>query len=93
VVSLIIYTINLLQAFKYFIKAAQNGADEEKAINAAIHVVSTSKDDQLAVQLVSFLSGEHDNIPKVFSYFSIFFESFLRFFFYVYIGNLFCRLF
>ena len=47
-------------------KAAQHGGDDEKAINAAIHIVSTSQDDQLAAQLIGFLNGEKDNIPKVF---------------------------
>jgi WD repeat-containing protein 19 len=57
------------KAFKFFIKAALNGGDEEKAINAAIHIVSTSKDDQLAAQLIAFLNGEQDNIPKVLYFF------------------------
>ena len=57
--------MTIMQAFKFFIKAAHNGGDEEKAINAAIHIVSTSKDDQLAAQLIGFLNGEQDNIPKV----------------------------
>lgn len=46
-------------------KAAQHGGDDEKAINAAIHIVSTSKDEHLASQLIGFLNGEQDNIPKV----------------------------
>lgn len=53
-----------MQAFKFFTKAAQNGSEEEKAINAAIHIVSTSGDDQLALQLAAFLEGSYDNVPK-----------------------------
>ncbi|KZS07049.1 Outer segment 6 [Daphnia magna] len=52
------------KAFKYFIKAAQHSGDDEKAINAAIHIVSTANDNHLAVQLIGFLNGEQDNIPK-----------------------------
>ncbi|EFX73748.1 hypothetical protein DAPPUDRAFT_324995 [Daphnia pulex] len=52
------------KAFKYFLKGAQHGSDDEKAINAAIHIVSTSQDDHLATQLIGFLNGEQDNIPK-----------------------------
>lgn len=58
-------TKNIFQAFKYFIKAAQHSGDDEKAINAAIHIVSTANDNHLAVQLIGFLNGEQDNIPKV----------------------------
>ena len=54
-----------MQAFKHLVRAAQNGADEDKAINAAIQIVATSKDEQLAAQLLAFLEGTTDNIPKV----------------------------
>nr|XP_022918657.1 WD repeat-containing protein 19 [Onthophagus taurus] len=50
------------KALKHLLKASKT--DEQEAISTAIDAVASSNDDVLANQLVEFLLGESDGIPK-----------------------------
>lgn len=49
---------------KHLLKAAKSNSDENEAITIAIDVIASSNDDHLANQLIEFLLGEADGIPK-----------------------------
>lgn len=51
---------------KHLIRAAQSTSTEDsESIQMAIDVVAASNDDGLTRQLIDFLMGEVDGIPKV----------------------------
>ncbi|KAK9743679.1 WD domain, G-beta repeat [Popillia japonica] len=52
------------KAMKHLLRAAKSNSDENEAISSAIDVVASSNDDQLANQLIEFLLGETDGMPK-----------------------------
>lgn len=49
---------------KHLLKAAKSNSDENEAITLAIDVVASSNDDSLAKQLIEYLLGEVDGMPK-----------------------------
>lgn len=63
------YTNGLMcssQAVKHLIRAAQNTSTEDsESIQMAIDVVAAANDAALTRQLIDFLMGEVDGIPKV----------------------------
>ncbi|XP_063927605.1 WD repeat-containing protein 19 [Zophobas morio] len=52
------------KAMKHLLKAAKSNSKENEAITAAIDVVASSKDEALSAQLIEFLLGEADGLPK-----------------------------
>lgn len=56
--------INIFQALRHLLKAAQLVPDDDKAITYAIDTVASSKDEKLVNQLIDFLLGG-DGLPKV----------------------------
>lgn len=50
------------QAMKHFLRCS---GEDGQAIELAIETVGRANDDQLTRQLIDFLMGETDNIPKV----------------------------
>jgi WD repeat-containing protein 19 len=52
------------KAMKHLLKAAKSNSKENEAITAAIDVVASSKDEALSAQLIEFLLGESDGLPK-----------------------------
>lgn len=52
------------KAMKHLLKAAKSNSKENEAITAAIDVVASSKDESLSNQLIEFLLGESDGLPK-----------------------------
>ncbi|KAI4462589.1 osmotic avoidance abnormal protein 1/wd repeat membrane protein [Holotrichia oblita] len=52
------------KAMKHLLRAAKSNSDENEAISSAIDVVASSNEDQLANQLIEFLLGETDGMPK-----------------------------
>lgn len=59
-------TILSSQAVKHLIRAAQSTSSEDsESIQMAIDVVAAANDDGLTRQLIDFLMGEVDGIPKV----------------------------
>ncbi|RZB40660.1 WD repeat-containing protein 19 [Asbolus verrucosus] len=52
------------KAMKHLLKAAKSNSKENEAITAAIDVVASSKDEGLSNQLIEFLLGESDGLPK-----------------------------
>lgn len=52
------------KALKLLIKASTFGNDEQQALSLAIDCVATSNDDRLATQLIEYLLGESDGVPK-----------------------------
>ncbi|RXG67394.1 WD repeat-containing protein 19 [Armadillidium vulgare] len=52
------------EALKNLLKAAQNSSDDTNALQVAIDVVAEANDDKLTRQLIDFLMGEVDGIPK-----------------------------
>lgn len=52
------------QAMKHLLRAAKSNSDENKAITTAIDVVASSNDDSLGNQLIEYLLGEVDSLPK-----------------------------
>lgn len=54
------------QAVKHLIRAAQSTSTEDsESIQMAIDVIAAASDDGLTRQLIDFLMGEVDGIPKV----------------------------
>lgn len=54
------------QAVKHLIRAAQSTSTEDsESIQMAIDVIAAANDDGLTRQLIDFLMGEVDGIPKV----------------------------
>ena len=60
VLSTLLY---LIQALKHFLRCPEN--EEGAAIDMAIEVVGRSNDNQLHQQLIEYLMGDTDNMPKV----------------------------
>lgn len=52
------------KSMKHLLKAAKSNSKENEAITAAIDVVASSKDEYLFNQLIEFLLGESDGLPK-----------------------------
>lgn len=52
------------KALNHLFKAAKSNVNENEALSAAIDVVASSQDSHLEKQLVKFLLGEADGIPK-----------------------------
>lgn len=52
------------KALKHLLKASSFNNDENTALSLAIDCVATSNDDKLANQLIEFLLGESDGMPK-----------------------------
>ncbi|EFA01913.1 WD repeat-containing protein 19 isoform X3 [Tribolium castaneum] len=52
------------KAMKHLLKAAKSNSKENEAITAAIDVVASSKNEALSSQLIEFLLGESDGLPK-----------------------------
>lgn len=52
------------RALKLLLKASSFGNEEQQALSLAIDCVATSNDDRLAAQLIDFLLGEADGVPK-----------------------------
>lgn len=52
------------KAMQYLLRAAKNLNDENEALSLAIDVVASSNKEQLANELIEFLLGETDGIPK-----------------------------
>lgn len=51
---------------KHLIRAAQSsGSEDTESIQLAIDVIAAANDDGLTRQLIDFLMGEIDGIPKV----------------------------
>jgi len=55
----------LLQALKHLMHVMKANSEETEAIMLAIDVVGVASDDHLANQLIEFLLGETDGIPRV----------------------------
>lgn len=49
---------------KHLLRAAKSNSDENEALSIAIDVVASSNDETLANQLIEYLLGEIDGIPK-----------------------------
>lgn len=49
---------------KHLLRAAKSNSDENEALSLAIDVVASSNDESLANQLIEYLLGEIDGIPK-----------------------------
>lgn len=59
-------TFTYLQAVKHLVRAAQSsGTEDSESIQLAIDVAAAANDDGLTRQLIDFLMGEVDGIPKV----------------------------
>ena len=54
----------MLQALKHFLRCPSS-SDDSEAIEMAIETVGQANDDQLTHQLIDFLMGETDGMPKV----------------------------
>lgn len=54
----------MCQALTHFLKCPV-GVDEEKAVNLAIVTVGKANSDSLIHQLIEYLMGDPDGIPKV----------------------------
>ena len=54
----------MFQALRHLLKVAQSTADDSEALNLAIEVVGSSGQAHLARQLIEFLMGETDGVPK-----------------------------
>lgn len=52
------------KAMKHLLRASKSNADENEALTVAIDVVASSGDEILGKQLVEYLLGELDGIPK-----------------------------
>lgn len=52
------------KGMKHLLRAAKSNSKENEAITAAIDVVASSKDEYLFNQLIEFLLGESDGLPK-----------------------------
>ncbi|CAH0560259.1 unnamed protein product [Brassicogethes aeneus] len=52
------------KAMRLLLKAAKSNAKENDALTIAIDVVASSKDELLASQLIEYLLGETDGLPK-----------------------------
>ena len=52
------------RALRHLLKVASSSQDDGEAINLAIEVVTSTEQPQLSRQLVDFLMGEKDGIPK-----------------------------
>lgn len=55
----------MLQALKHLMQVLKANSEDPKVISLAIDVVAVANDDHLASQLIEFLLGEADGIPKV----------------------------
>lgn len=65
-IKVLMFIFSLAQAVKHLIRAAQGaGTEDGKSIQLAIDVVAAANDDVLTRQLIDFLMGELDGIPKV----------------------------
>ena len=53
----------LLQALKHFLRV--QGIEDTQSIELAIETVGQANDDTLTHQLIDFLMGETDGMPKV----------------------------
>lgn len=49
---------------KHLLRAAKSNSDENEALSIAIDVVASSNDESLANQLIEYLLGEIDGVPK-----------------------------
>jgi hypothetical protein len=54
-----------LQALKHLMQVLKANPEDAEAISLAIDAVAASSDDHLANQLIEFLLGERDGMPKV----------------------------
>lgn len=55
----------ILKALKHLLRAAKSNSEDTEALQLAIDVVGSSNDDQLANQVIEYLMGETDGVPKV----------------------------
>ena len=55
----------MLQALKHLMQVLKANPEDAEAISLAIDAVAASSDDHLANQLIEFLLGETDGMPKV----------------------------
>ena len=53
-----------VQALRHLLKVAASTNDDSEALNLAIEVVGSSGQAHLARQLIEFLMGETDGVPK-----------------------------
>ncbi len=54
----------MLQSLRHLLKAAASNNDDSEALNLAIQVVGAANQAHLARQLIEFLMGETDGVPK-----------------------------
>jgi WD repeat-containing protein 19 len=55
----------MLQALKHLMQVMKANPEDAAAVSLAIDVVAAASDDRLANQLIEFLLGETDGMPKV----------------------------
>ena len=55
----------MLQALKHLMQVMKANPEDAEAISLAIDAVAAASDDHLANQLIEFLLGETDGVPKV----------------------------
>jgi len=55
----------MLQALKHLMQMLKANPEDAEAISLAIDAVAASSDDHLTNQLIEFLLGETDGMPKV----------------------------
>lgn len=53
-----------MQALKHLLKASKSNTDENEALTTAIDVIASSRDESLEKQLIEYLLGEMDGVPK-----------------------------
>lgn len=58
------YAKEYSKALRHLMRVAKNNAEENEAIPLAIELVGAANDDSLTNQLVSYLLGETDGVPK-----------------------------
>lgn len=58
------YAKEYSKALRHLMRIAKNNAEENEAIPLAIELVGAANDDSLTNQLVSYLLGETDGVPK-----------------------------
>ena len=53
------------QAIKLLLKAAQLSADNKEALQLAVEAAGLAEDQTLADQVINFVCGDIDGVPKV----------------------------
>ena len=58
-----LHSLDVFQALKHFLRCPD--VEDSAALTMAIETVGQANDDQLTRQLIDFLMGEIDGVPKV----------------------------